>query len=32
VKYADGPVLLAKGETVLKGVIERLIEIEDAVE
>jgi hypothetical protein len=27
VKYADGLVLLAKEETVLKGMIERLIEI-----
>jgi hypothetical protein len=28
VKYADGLVLLAKGEAVLQGMRERLIEIE----
>ena len=31
-KYADGLVLLAKGETVLQDMIERLIEIEKCSE
>jgi hypothetical protein len=29
VKYADGFMLLAKGEAVLQGMIERIIEIEN---
>jgi hypothetical protein len=32
VKYADGTVLLVKVETVLQGVIDRLIGIEDVME
>jgi ABC-type cobalamin/Fe3+-siderophores transport system ATPase subunit len=31
VKYADDLVLMAKGETVLQGMIDKVIEMEDAM-